>query len=175
MLLSHIWLGVFSNLLSHAGVQEYFQIDCRTRVSRTIFYLTVARGVQEYDWHCWHCWYYWTLMSTIEHYWTLMSTVDTIYTVDTIDTVDTDCWHYWTLMSTIEHYWTPLNTVEHCWTLLNTVEHCWTLLNTVEHCWTLLTWFTLLTWRIMRNPFIHDCLVPMFQWERLAEGWRSIF
>ena len=22
----------------------------------------------------------------------------------------------------------------------------------------------------MRNPFIHICLVPMFQWERLAEG-----
>ena len=23
--------GVFSNLMSHAGVQEYFQIECRTR------------------------------------------------------------------------------------------------------------------------------------------------
>ena len=22
----------------------------------------------------------------------------------------------------------------------------------------------------MRNPFIHICLVPMFQWERLVEG-----
>ena len=41
---------------------------------------------------------------------------------------------------------------------------------------TLLTWFTLLIWfkllkrRIMSNHFIHICLVPMFQWERPAEG-----
>ena len=40
----------------------------------------------------------------------------------------------------------------------------------------LLTWFTLLIWfkllkrRIMSNHFIHICLVPMFQWERPAEG-----
>ena len=40
---------VFSNSLSHAGVQDYFQIDCRTRGSRTIFYLTIAARVQEYD------------------------------------------------------------------------------------------------------------------------------
>merc|ERR1711973_435519 len=36
--------GLFSNSLSHAGDQEYFLIDCRTRVSRSIFKLTVARG-----------------------------------------------------------------------------------------------------------------------------------
>ena len=48
--------GVFSNTLSHAGVQEEFQIDCCIRVSRTIlidwcrqesrsiFKLTVTRG-----------------------------------------------------------------------------------------------------------------------------------
>ena len=41
---------------------------------------------------------------------------------------------------------------------------------------TLLTWFTLLIWfkllkrRIISNHFIHVCLVPMFQWERPAEG-----
>ena len=50
--------GIFSNLLSHAGVQEYFQvechtqafrsrkyflIDCQTRVSMSIFKLNVAR------------------------------------------------------------------------------------------------------------------------------------
>ena len=41
---------------------------------------------------------------------------------------------------------------------------------------TLLTWFTLLIWfkllkrRIMSNHFIHVCRVPMFQWERPAEG-----
>ena len=29
--------GVFFNSLSHAGVQEYVQIYCRTRVSRSIF------------------------------------------------------------------------------------------------------------------------------------------
>ena len=28
--------GVFSNSLSHADVQEYFQIDCRTRGSRSM-------------------------------------------------------------------------------------------------------------------------------------------
>ena len=39
--------GVFSNWLSHAGVQEYFLIDCRTRVSRSIFKLDVARGGKE--------------------------------------------------------------------------------------------------------------------------------
>ena len=33
--------------LLHAGVQEYFQIDCHTRLSRSIFKLTVARGGQE--------------------------------------------------------------------------------------------------------------------------------
>ena len=33
----------FRLLLSHAGVQEYFQIACRTRLSRSIFKLTVAR------------------------------------------------------------------------------------------------------------------------------------
>ena len=27
----------------------------------------------------------------------------------------------------------------------------------------------------MRNPFIHICLVPMFQWERLAEGWNALW
>ena len=27
----------FGKWLSHAGVQEYFQIDCHTRVSRSIF------------------------------------------------------------------------------------------------------------------------------------------
>ena len=31
------------------SVQEYFLIDCGTRVSGSIFKLTVARGVQEYD------------------------------------------------------------------------------------------------------------------------------
>ena len=35
---------------------------------------------------------------------------------------------------------------------------------------TLLTWFTLLTRRMMSNHFIHVCLVPIFQWERPAEG-----
>ena len=40
---------------------------------------------------------------------------------------------------------------------------------------TLLTWFTLLTWLIKSNHFIHVCLVPMFQWERLAEGWNALW
>ena len=35
---------VFSIWMSHAGVQEYFQIECRTRGSRSIFKLNVARG-----------------------------------------------------------------------------------------------------------------------------------
>ena len=33
-----------SNWLSHAGVQNYFLIHCRTRLSRSIFKLTVTRG-----------------------------------------------------------------------------------------------------------------------------------
>ena len=48
---SRVWLlctrgcpRVFSNWLSYAGVQDFFPSDCRTRVSRSIFKLTVARG-----------------------------------------------------------------------------------------------------------------------------------
>ena len=40
---------------------------------------------------------------------------------------------------------------------------------------TLLTWFTLFTWRMMSNHFIHVCLVPIFQWERPAEGWNALW
>ena len=36
----------FEKWLSHASVQEYFQIECRTRVSRSILKLNVARGCQ---------------------------------------------------------------------------------------------------------------------------------
>ena len=36
--------GVFSNLMSHGGVQEYFQIECRTQVSRSIFRLKVQEN-----------------------------------------------------------------------------------------------------------------------------------
>ena len=32
--------------MSHAGVKEYFQIECRMRGPRSIFKLTVARGGQ---------------------------------------------------------------------------------------------------------------------------------
>ena len=37
--------GIFSNLLSHAGVQEYFQVECHKHLgARNIFELTVERG-----------------------------------------------------------------------------------------------------------------------------------
>ena len=36
--------GLFSNLLSHTVMQDYFLIHSRTRVSMIIFKLTVARG-----------------------------------------------------------------------------------------------------------------------------------
>ena len=78
--------GLFSNWLSHEGVQEYFQIDCRTRglgVWLTLLTLFTVDTVDPID----------TVdtadtvdtIDTIEHYWTIMSTVDTIDTVDTIE------------------------------------------------------------------------------------------
>ena len=50
--------GVFSNWLLQAGVQEYFQIECRMRLSRSIFRLHVQENYVGAE-----------VLNTIEHYW----------------------------------------------------------------------------------------------------------
>ena len=72
--------------MSHAGVQEYFQIECRTQVSRSIFRLKVQENYVGAEG-----------LNTIEHYWPLLNTIA----------------HYWTLLNTIERFETLLNIIEH--------------------------------------------------------------
>ena len=67
------------NFTLHAAVQDYFLIHCRTRVSRIIFKLTVARGGPG----LFSIW-----LSHAESR-SMIDTVDTVDTVDTYDTVDT--------------------------------------------------------------------------------------
>ena len=78
--------------MSHAGVKEYFQTECRTQVSRSIVKLNVTCGgsgkLKQ-----------WGVkgaegLNTIERFETLLNTIE----------------YYWTLLNTIEHYWTLLNT-----------------------------------------------------------------
>ena len=92
--------------MSYVGVQEHFQIECRTQVSRSIFRLNVQENYVGAEG-----------LNTIEHYWPLLNTIE----------------HYWILLNTIEHYWSLLTTIEHYGTLLNTIERFETLLNIIEH------------------------------------------
>ena len=51
--------GIFSNLLSHAGVQEYFRVECHTRGSRSKKYFLIdcrMRGSRskEFSYRLWH-------------------------------------------------------------------------------------------------------------------------
>ena len=151
----HCWHGGWGGPLWERpdwGLKHPLESEGRTRVSRSIFKLNVARGcpgvfpnwmlhagVQEFfqiecgtgcpgvflDWMFRKIMWGlkgWTLLNTIDHYWTLLNTIE----------------HYWALLNTVEHFWTLLKTIEHFWTILNTIEHNWTLLNTIEHYWTLL-------------------------------------
>ena len=72
--------------MSHVGVQEYFQIECCTPLSRSIFRLNVQENYVGAEG-----------LNTIEHYWPLLNTIE----------------HYWTLLNTIERFETLLNIIEH--------------------------------------------------------------
>ena len=153
--------------MSHAGVKEYFLIDCRTQESRSIFKLNVARrcpgvfsnwmshaGVMEQR----------IFYLTVAHKgpgvfsnWMLYTRVQENqinegdrrkggWGGELLNTFE--C--HWTLLKTVECYWTLLNTIEHCWTLLNTIERYWTLLKTFEHYWTLLNTGCQELWQVLQ-------------------------
>ena len=130
----HCWHGGWGGPLWERpdwGLKHPLESEGRTRVSRSIFKLNVARG-------CPGVFPNWMSHAGVKEYFQIECRTRVSRSIFRLN-VQENMWGLkgWTLLNTIDHYWTLLNTIERFETLLNIIEHYWTLLNTIEHYWTL--------------------------------------